>query len=84
MKVGNRVAADLRTVRELLNQAARRDVMPSTAAALRLAAISLGHELMADAVHPLQHQQWSALATLLGVMPSLETVAAMLAKRGRP
>jgi len=59
-------------VRELLNQAARRDLMPSTAAAFRL---------MADTIRPLEHRQWAALATLLRIAPSVETVA-MLSKAG--
>jgi hypothetical protein len=74
----NRTTSDLRTVRELLNQAARRDIMPSTQAALRLAALALGGELMSDTISPLSDRQWGAMATLLDLVPSEESIRAAL------
>jgi len=68
-KSKNRTTSDLRTVRELLNQSARKDVMPSTSAALRFAALPLGGELLADTTNPLTDRQWGAIAALLGPRP---------------
>ena len=78
MKRASRTISDLRTVRELLNQAARRDIMPSTAAAFRLAALSLGGELLADTMNPLTDRQWGAMATLMDLVPTDEAIRAML------
>ena len=79
----NRTTSDLKTVRGLLNQSRRPDLMPSTAAAFRLAALALGGELLSDITNPLTDRQWGAMATLLDLVPSDATIAAAL-RQGVP
>jgi hypothetical protein len=78
----NRTTADLRTVRDLLNQAARPDLMPRTAVLFRLAALALGGEVLSDTLHPLTPRQVGAVAALLDLAPTDEAIEAMFAQRG--
>ena len=73
----SRTASDLRTVRDLLNQARRNDILPGTASAFRLAALALGAELLSDTLSPLTDRQWGAMATLLELVPSDESLVAV-------
>jgi len=83
VKRASRTISDLRTVRELLNQAARRDIMPATAAAFRLAALSLGGDLLADTLNPLTDRQWGPVATLLDLVPPDEAIRARRTRSDR-